>query len=100
MGAFKYTKAVEIMHPEYIDWDREDLTNENFGSLKVEFFVGAKMNTCTHDTIWACRCDCGRWGYVMASDLRCRRVTSCGCQSENKVDRFMFDQELTEMNEK
>ena len=58
----------------------KDLTGQRFGMLTVieraEDYVNVNGN---HVLRYLCKCDCGNEKAVLASDLKCGRVKSCGC---------------------
>lgn len=50
---------------------RADLTNQRFGRLTAQEYVGGKR--------WKCTCDCGSESMVFAYQLTSGRSQSCGC---------------------
>ena len=58
---------------------RVNLLDEEFGQLTVVGFVGRRNG----QTMWVCRCDCGRVGEYHAGNLRAGRSSKCAqCQLE------------------
>ena len=58
---------------------RVNLLDEKFGQLTVIGFGGRR----NRQTIWVCRCDCGRVGKYHSGNLRTGRSTKCvQCQME------------------
>ncbi len=53
---------------------RIDLTGQTFGELVVECSTMRGVNS-----IWLCRCSCGRTHEVMTGELRKGKTKSCGC---------------------
>lgn len=58
----------------------EDLTGKSFGDLTVLRHVGQRGN----NTIWQCRCICGKITEVAANNLKNGHTTSCGCRQEKE----------------
>ena len=58
------------MHSTFID-----LTNKRFGKYLVKELAPKRKNI----TYWLCYCDCGNKKEVRGTDLRSKRVVSCGC---------------------
>ena len=48
-----------------------DKTNQRFGKLTVEKYIG--------DSKWLCKCDCGNYVNVSSTHLTTGHTTSCGC---------------------
>lgn len=62
----------------------KDLSNQKFGKLLVVKKSYSKNNK----VYWECLCDCGKTTLVHTSNLRCKRVKSCGCfKIEKLIDR-------------
>ena len=57
----------------------KDFTNCVFGNLTAIRIVGS-LNS--HDDVWQCRCICGRFKDVSASDLVDGAVSNCGCHDD------------------
>ena len=61
-----------------------DETGNRYGKLTVLY--KDKLNAHNDGMYWVCRCDCGNITTVKASNLRCSRTRSCGCDSsKNKI---------------
>lgn len=54
-----------------------DLTGQRFGRLTALKRVGCKH----HSALWLCKCDCGNFKEITASNLKGGTVRSCGCLS-------------------
>jgi hypothetical protein len=54
-----------------------DLHGQHFGHLTVVKRARSKYSN--GEALWSCTCDCGARSIVRGSDLRSRRVVSCGC---------------------
>lgn len=52
-----------------------DLTGQRFGSLTVIERVGTR----NRQTLWRCKCDCGRETLSLSNSLRDGKSKSCGC---------------------
>ena len=64
----------------------EDITGERFGRLIALGRVPRKNDKKRYD--WECKCDCGNITNVKLSDLKRRKVLSCGCLNrENTLKR-------------
>ena len=63
----------------------KDLTGERFSRLVVERRAENKGS----QTMWLCRCDCGRVTIVAAGHLKNGHTTSCGCFHNETVRRMM-----------
>ena len=61
-----------------------DISNQRFGKLlvvKKAYYQNKKV-------YWQCLCDCGKITYVHTSNLKCKRIRSCGClKVEELVNR-------------
>lgn len=53
-----------------------DLTGRRFGRLLVIEFVGKDKN---RNTLWLCKCDCGKETIVVRNSLNSGHTKSCGC---------------------
>lgn len=60
-------------------WNFTDLTGQRFGRLLAMEFVGIGRN---HKSPWRCQCDCGAETTALASNLKRRLTTSCGCRRD------------------
>lgn len=54
-----------------------DLTGQRFGKLVVLNITSKR--TKIGQPIWKCQCDCGNVHYACSSDLKNKKVKSCGC---------------------
>lgn len=61
-----------------------DLTGKKFGRLKVLKRVENKGK----ETVWLCRCDCGKKSVVFSSNLLKGHTKSCGCLKEESKGNF------------
>ena len=57
---------------------RLDLTGQQFGRLTV--IVSTRKRNKYNRLLWKCRCECGKTRYATTSDLKLRKVTTCGCR--------------------
>lgn len=57
-----------------------DLTGQRFGRLVAEKYLGHGR--------WLCECDCGEKKRVHGTDLRKKKVISCGCAKAERVVRM------------
>lgn len=57
-----------------------DLKGERFGYLTVYKRIGSTPN---RKALWRCKCDCGNFTNVRASDLRSGNTMSCGCMKQH-----------------
>ena len=55
---------------------RIDLTGKRFGRLVVKSFAGKDKH---NNTLWLCKCDCGKECIVNGRQLRVGDTRSCGC---------------------
>ena len=55
---------------------KKNLLGQTFGRLKVINFLKSDKN---YKAIWNCKCFCGNFSQVRASDLLNHKVNSCGC---------------------
>lgn len=70
-----------------------DITNQSFGLLTPLFTV--KRLDDIKGTFWLCKCQCGNLKIVSSSNLRDKKIRSCGClRSENTR------QHIVEINKK
>lgn len=53
----------------------QDLTGQRFGRLTVI----ERTKNHGKQTVWVCKCDCGNFSNVQASNLKHNNVRSCGC---------------------
>lgn len=60
---------------------RLDLLNQRFGRLVVV----EKSNSKNGETMWKCKCDCGKTTIVSTSNLKAGRIKSCGCFKLDKL---------------
>lgn len=64
-----------------------DLTGKRFGRLVVVEHVGSGK--------WLCKCDCGKKKTVGGSDLRKKKVISCGCARNERIVRMSTTHNLS-----
>ena len=57
---------------------RIDLTGQQFGRLTAIKYT--KRRNKSNQSLWKCRCECGKIKYVTTGDLTRLKVTSCGCR--------------------
>lgn len=63
-----------------------DLVGQKFGRLEVLSYEGVNRK---HDTIWKCKCDCGKEHIVVGWRLKNGNIKSCGCYKDECVSRRM-----------
>ena len=59
-----------------------DLKGQRFGILRVSKRVGTAEG---RKALWRCRCDCGKYVTVRATDLKNGNTKSCGCLGKHKA---------------
>ena len=77
----------------------KDLTGKRFGRLFVVGTAPRKNNR----TAWRCRCDCGNYTDVLASNLTTGNTKSCRCLEEEKFygpNDFVFKPNLYSLGDK
>jgi hypothetical protein len=60
-------------------YPRVDLVGKVFGKLTVLEFVGRPTNGTSGDSLWRCRCECGKESIPYGYNLRHGKSKSCGC---------------------
>ena len=60
---------------------RLDLVNKKFNKLLVTGLNSIRKG----NSVWDCKCDCGKSSVVSASDLKSGRIVSCGCYWYNLI---------------
>jgi hypothetical protein len=71
-----------------------DMANKKIGKLTVIEDSGRRSNT---EIIWKCICECGTITFVRGSDLRRKKILSCGCISskgEEKISKILSDNNI------
>ena len=64
----------------------KDLTNRRFGKLKIlSRAVSNAYSSGYKETMWLCKCDCGKETTVRAKCLVKRSTQSCGCSQQNVI---------------
>ncbi len=63
---------------------RKSITGRRFGKLVA--IVPAGRNR-SGETLWLCRCDCGRLHFVRHADLTAHNTQSCGCLRNRPCSR-------------
>lgn len=66
--------------------ESRDLTNAEFGMLKVEGRAARPANRRDNCSFWRCRCECGKVVVVARSNLVAGHTRSCGCSRRAKAD--------------
>ena len=59
-----------------------DMRGRHFGMLTVVGYAGRQPHR--RDTMWVCRCDCGKVGTKAGRNLTAGHSKSCGCQRGRK----------------
>lgn len=67
-----------------------DMRGRRFGMLTVVGYAGRRNR---RDTMWFCRCDCGKVGTKAGRNLTGGHSKSCGCQRGRKKGGTYADQE-------
>lgn len=67
-----------------------DMRGSRFGMLTVVGYAGRRN---CGDTMWVCRCDCGKVGTKAGRNLMSGNSKSCGCQRGRKKGGTHADQE-------
>jgi len=60
-------------------YPRFDLVGKIFGKLTVLEFVGRPAKGTSGDSLWRCRCDCGKESVARGYNLKAGKSKSCGC---------------------
>lgn len=64
-----------------------NIEGQKFGRLFVEKFVGISN---TRQSLWQCKCDCGKITTVRGKHLRNGQIVSCGCYRLQRVTETFF----------
>ena len=72
-------------------WVYNDITNMNFGKLKVKYVTDNKSDTKSRCRIWHCECKCGNECDVLYDDLVSGKVQSCGCLRKEKIKELYVE---------
>ena len=94
-------KSCGCLSKECLALGREanDLTNQIFGKLTVIKRCEDKIfSSGTPVVQWLCKCDCGRYTKVLASNLTSGNTQSCGLCGVNSHGNLKIDKILTEAN--
>lgn len=68
---------------------KDNLVGKKFGNLTVVKLIPNNCErNCVRTNIWLCKCYCGKELEVKGSDLTQRRITSCGCDKEEKREHL------------
>ncbi len=59
-----------------------DLTGQKFGRL---FVIERMANNKHRQSMWLCRCDCGKEKTIWSGDLKSGNTKSCGCLKREKI---------------
>ena len=62
----------------------KDLTGKKFGRLQVLSLAGTDRK---QNTIWHCRCECGKYTDVVRYDLTSGHTQSCGCLQKERTSQ-------------
>jgi hypothetical protein len=60
-------------------YPRVDLAGKVFGKLTVLEFVGRPARGTSGDSLWRCRCVCGKESVAYGCNLKSGKSTTCGC---------------------
>lgn len=64
-----------------------DIMGQRFGKLVAIDYIGETKNL---DTLWICKCDCGKTKEVVASALYYGNTKSCGCRKYGGEHRRLY----------
>lgn len=59
-----------------------DLIGKNFGRLKVLSFEGRNKQ---YDSLWSCKCECGKIKIIRGGVLKNKHTQSCGCLKKERL---------------
>lgn len=77
-----HTTSCGCAHKEIISQiNRHDITNQKFGKLTAICPLQKRKGT---NTIWKCKCDCGKYCEVDINSLTQGKTNSCGCLGKSK----------------
>ena len=60
-----------------------ELAGQQFGKLTAIKYT--KRRNKSNQSLWKCRCECGKIKYVTTGDLKRLKVTNCGCKRLNLI---------------
>ena len=72
-------------------WAYNDISDRQFGKLKVKYVTDKKSHTKSRCKIWHCECECGKECDVLYDDLVSGNVQSCGCLHSEKIKELYVD---------
>lgn len=79
----KYLKQHGLRSNYYKTQDKLDKTGNIYGSLLV--IKKHAYNKKHEQTIWECKCECGKITYVSSASLNNRTTKSCGCLKSKRL---------------
>ena len=62
---------------------RLNLTGQRFGKLTA---ISVADITSTGQSMWLCRCDCGKEKVIFIGNIRSGKQTSCGCSRKGNIN--------------
>lgn len=85
-------KDVSRLYPKHspINWPAHNLEGQRFGRLLVLYLTTSDKHRSRR---WVCKCDCGEYVVVRASNLKKGATKSCGC-----LNRELASQRITQQN--
>lgn len=92
MSAVKWgnTRSCGCLHSERVSAaNLDDLTGQTFGKLTV--LERAPTRGKSLSARWICRCECGNFSEVQATNLKSGRTKSCGCSRSKNRKRCKAD---------
>lgn len=81
-GCFKYMKGKQSPN-------KRDLIGKRFGRLRVLDELPERGKN--YSIKYLCRCDCGKFSIVSASNLRSGHAKSCGCYARERARNTAYD---------
>lgn len=88
----KHTKSCGCLNREITSKIKiKDLTNQEFGFLKVIERIGTKRRNGVTIPVWKCKCRCGKFINVISTNLLNGNTTSCGCKISNSSKKVAED---------
>lgn len=81
------TETELINYPSINIGKAKDLTNEQFGRLKVMYRV--QHPTIKKGVFWLCKCDCGNYMITYSQNLKTGKTKSCGCLNQELASQRM-----------
>lgn len=74
-SAKKYLKNLELANTFEVEEKTKSIIGQRIGKLTVISLIGRSR----FQTVWVCKCDCGKYNYKFKAQLDKRRALHCGC---------------------